>query len=115
MLTQEPGISLGTCQTDTVDSGLLAGADTDGLAVISEADGVGLGILQRNQRDDEVDFGIIGQFLVFGHDVFQQMLADLEVVAALLEGDTENLLVFHFGRNIVRINSHHIVATLTLS
>ena len=31
MLTQEPGISLAASQSDAVDSGLLTGADTDGL------------------------------------------------------------------------------------
>ena len=42
------------------------------------------------------------------------MTANFEVVAALLEGDTEDLLVFHLGGNIVRINGNHIIAALAL-
>ena len=39
MLTQEPGIGLGTRQTGAVDAALLTGADADGLSVIGEANG----------------------------------------------------------------------------
>ena len=45
VLTEEPGISLAACQSYTVDTGLLAGAYTDSLSVISKANGVGLGVL----------------------------------------------------------------------
>ena len=41
MLTQEPGVGLGACQTDAVHAALLAGAHADGLAVHRVAHGVG--------------------------------------------------------------------------
>ena len=43
-LTQPPVICFLSCQTGTVDSGLLSGSDTDGLSVFYVADRVGLGI-----------------------------------------------------------------------
>ena len=93
VLAQEPGIGFAAGKADAVDSGLLTGTDTDGLAVISKADGVRLGVLQGNERNDQVDLGTLGQVLVGGDDVLKQMLADLEVIAALLKGDAEDLLV----------------------
>ena len=104
MLTQEPGVSLAACQTDTVDTGLLTCAHTDGLAVIGKADRIGLGVLQGDQGDDQIDLGGLGQFLVGGNDVLQQVLADLEVVPALLEGNAEDLLMFLLSRDIVGVD-----------
>ena len=42
VLTQEPGISLTASQSDTVDTALLTGTNTDSLSVISKADGIRL-------------------------------------------------------------------------
>ena len=71
MLTQEPGVGLAAGQTDAVDPGLLTGTHADGLAIIGEANGVGLGVFQGDQGDDQIDFCTFGQFLVGGDDVFQ--------------------------------------------
>ena len=93
MLTQEPGIRLAAGKSDTVDAALLASTDTNCLAVISKADRVGLGVFQSNQRNNQIDFGILRQVLVIGDNILQKMFADLKVVAALLKGNTEDLLM----------------------
>ncbi len=51
VLPQEPVVRLLPGQARAVDAALLSGADADGLAVFHIADGVGLGILQRDERD----------------------------------------------------------------
>ena len=114
MLAQEPGVRLGACQTGAVDPGLLTGAHADGLTVKGKADGVTLGVFQGDQSHDQVNLGILGQFLVGSYDVFQQRRTDLEIVAALLEGDAEDLLgLLHLG-NVVRVNGNDVVAALPL-
>ena len=69
VLTQEPGIGLGTCQAGAVDTALLTGTDTNSLSVISETNRVRLGVLQGNQRYDQVDLSILGQFLILRNDI----------------------------------------------
>ena len=44
----------------------------------------------------------------------KQVLVDLQLVAALLKGDAEHILVLHRGGDIVGVDLHHIVAALTL-
>ena len=95
MLAQEPVVRLVARQTRAVDAALLARAHADGLAVLHIADGVGLGVLQGDEGDEHVPLGGLGQLLVVSDDVVQQGLADGEAVAALLEGDTEDVLVLH--------------------
>ena len=113
MLAQEPGVGLAAGKTDAVDSGLLTGAHTDGLAVKGKANGVTLGILQGDQGNDQVDLGGLGQLLVGGDDVLQQMLADLKVVAALLKGDAEDILGFLNGGNISFVDLDDVVDEMT--
>ena len=52
--------------------------------------------------------------LVLRDDVGEQVLVDLEVVAALLEGDAENVLVLLGSGDIVRVDLHHVVVALLL-
>ena len=101
MLTQEPGIGLAAGKTDAMHSGLLTGAHADGLTIVGKANRVALGVFQGDQGDDQIQLGAVGQLLVGGDDVLQQMLADLEIVAALLEGDAENLLALLGIGNVV--------------
>ena len=114
MLPQEPVVRFVPRQTGTVDAALLARAHADGLAVLHIADGVGLGVLQGDEGDEHVPLGGLGQLLVVGDDVVQQGLVDGEAVAALLEGDTEDVLVLHGLGGIVRVDLHHIIAALAL-
>ena len=115
MLTQEPGVCLGACQTSAVDTALLTGTHADCLTVISKANGVRLGVLQGDQGYDQVDLSILRQFFVFGNDVAEQCLIDLEIITALVESNTKDFLDFLFFGNIIGINFHHIVAALALA
>ncbi len=101
-------------QARTVDAALLAGAHTDGLAVLHVAHRIGLGILQRDERHDHVDLRRFRNFLVLGHHVFQQRLVDLEVVVALLEGDAEDVLQLEFRGLVSGIDLDDVVLALLL-
>ena len=114
MLAQEEGVGLGAGQPGAVDTGLLTRAHAHGLPVIGKAHGVGLGVFQGDERHDQVDFGGFGQVFVLGDDVPEQMLADLEVVPPLLEGDAEDLLRLLLGGNVAGVDGHHVVAALAL-
>ena len=94
---------------------LLTSANTDSLSVIGKADGITLGVLQGDQGYDQVDLGILRQFLIFSNDVAEQCLIDLEIIASLVESDTKDFLDFLFLRHIIGINSYHIVAALALA
>jgi hypothetical protein len=59
-----------------VDAGLLARADADGLSAEGVADGVGLRVFQRDERDDEVARSGFRQVLVCGDDVGKQFAVD---------------------------------------
>ena len=54
MLTQPPDVCLIAGKTCAVDTGLLSGTDTDCLTVLNIAYGVRLGILQRNQGNQQI-------------------------------------------------------------
>ena len=97
-----------------MDAALLAGADADGLAVHRVAHGVGLGVFQGDQGDDQVPRGGIRQVLGLRHDIREQLPVDLKVVAALLEGDAEDLLGFLYFGHVVRVDLHDVVVALAL-
>ena len=114
MLPQVPRIGLAARQTRAVDAALLSGTDADGLAIFHVAHRIRLGVLQRDERYDEVDLCGIGDFLVLGHDVCQQILVDGEEVVPLFKRDAENILVFLFGAHVVSIDLHDVVVALLL-
>ena len=114
MLPQEPGVGFGACQTGAVNPGLLSRAHANGLAVIGKANGVGLGVFEGDEGDNQVPFCAFGQVLVLGDDVVQELSVNFEVVPPLLEGDAIDLLLLLLRRDIVRVNGHHIVAALPL-
>ena len=114
VLPQQPVVRLAARQAGAVDAALLAGAHADGLAVLHVADGVGLGVLEGDEGHQHVPFGVVRQLLVVGDDVVQQRLVDGEVVAALLKGDAEHVLVLHLPGHIIRVDLHHVVAALAL-
>ena len=97
-----------------MNSGLLAGTDADGLTVNSVANGVGLGVLQGDQRNDQVDLCAFGQILVGSNDVLQQMCADLEIIAALLKCNAENLLALLYIGDIILVDLDHVISALAL-
>ena len=93
---------------------LLSCADAYRLTVNSEADGVGLSILQCDEGDDEVALRGRRQFLIFSDDVFKQGLVNFEVVSSLLESYTEYLLCLLYLRDIVRIDFNYVVVAAPL-
>ena len=114
MLTEHPVISLAACQTGAVNTALLAGTNTDGLATLDVAHRVGLGILQGDQGQQQVVLCFLGQILVFGDDILQQFFVNFEVVVTLLEVDAVNAANLNGGGLIIGVNLHHIIATLFL-
>ena len=114
MLAQIPVVRLLACQTGAVDAALLACAHADGLTVLHVADGVGLGVFQSDEGHDHVDLGSLRKLLVFRDDVGQHLPVDHKVIAALLEGDAEHILVLRGGGDVVRVDLDHVVAALLL-
>ena len=114
MLAQEPVVGLAARQPRAVDAALLTGADADRLAVLDVADGVGLGVFERDERDDEVDPGLLRQLLRVRHEVLQAAFIDDAVVVALLEGDAEDVAVLVRGANVSFIDLHDVVVALLL-
>ena len=98
-----------------MDAALLAGAHAHSLAAEGVADGVGLGVLEGDEGDDQVELRALGQFLVLCHDLFEQSAIDLKVVAPLLKGDTEDLLVLLGIGDVVRIDLDDVVIAVALA
>src|SRR5689334_5360551 len=103
MLAQIPCSSFRSCQASTVDARLLARADTDGLAVIGEADRVRLGIFERNHSDDQIAFGLRRQFSFRGWDIFEQAGIGNERIALLFKRDAKNVAALNLGWLVVRV------------
>ena len=104
-----PVVRLAAGETRAVDAALLARAHADGLAVLGVADGVRLGVFERDERNDHVALRIIRKGLIFGDDVLQKGLVDLEVVASLLEGNAEDVLLFLRGGNVGGVDLYDVV------
>ncbi len=114
VLTQEPGIGLTAGKTCAMDSRLLTGADADGLTVISIANGIRLRVFKSDKSDDEIARGSLREFFVFGDDIRQQSVVDLELVSSLLEGDAVDLLALDRVGLEARVDLNNIVCTLAL-
>lgn len=90
MEAHPPVVGLVTGKTGAVDTALLAGTETDDLAVESVADRVGLGVLQGDGGNGQVTESSLGQGGVLGGDDVVEGLAggDDDVVAVLGELNT---------------------------
>ena len=109
-MAQLPVVDFLACQAGAVDAALLACAHTDGLAVLHIADGVGLGVFQHDQAHDQIALLGIGHRLVLGYKVLQHGIhADLQILAALLKGDTEYGAALQRSGDIIRINGNDVV------
>ena len=109
-----PVIGLISCETCAVYSGLLSGTDTDGLAVLRICYGVGLRVLDGDEGDGHVETRLLGEFLVLAHDVCESLLGHLVLVATLLEGHTEYLLVLDRIRAVARVDLDDVIVPLLL-
>ena len=97
-----------------MDAGLLSGADADGLSALDEADGIGLGIFQRNQRDLHIDQRRFRHLFLLGHHIGQKVFVDIQLIPSLFKGDAEHLFSLRRVRHIVRIDLDHIVISFFL-
>lgn len=91
VVAQPPVVGLVTSKTGAVDTGLLAGAETDDHSVLGVADRVRLGILEGDGGDNQIADGRLGQVLVLGDEVLEERGIDLDVVTLLLHGETIDL------------------------
>ena len=115
MLTQPPDVSFVACQACTVDAALLSGTNADGLTVLDVANGVGLGVFQGNQGDDEVALSLWCEGLVLCGDVLKQgRVIQLDFITTLFKGYAEALLTLNGLGFVCRINLDDIIGTLTL-
>ena len=69
MLTQIPVVSFLPGETGAVNTALLSCADSDRLPVLDVADGVGLGVFERDKRNDHVDLCLFRQIFIFGDNI----------------------------------------------
>ena len=113
-LAQPPVVRLLAGQSGAVYTGLLSGADADGLSVFHKADRVGLGVFQGNQGDLQISQSALRQILVLCHNVGQQGIVDGQLLSSLLKADAENLLVLQGSGNIVLIDLDHAVVAVFL-
>ena len=98
-----------------MDTALLSCADADSLTVLHVADGVRLCIFQRDEGDDQVALGLGCEGLVLcGHILEEGVVVELDLVAALLEGDAEHLFPLDRLRLVVGVYLDHVIGTLAL-
>ena len=109
MAAEIPVVRLLSRQTGAVDAALLACAHADGLSVLDVADGVGLGVFERDEGKEHIALRTLGQAFIFGDDVLEQALIDFAVVVPLLKGDAENILLLQRRGNIGGVDLHDIV------
>ena len=114
VLSEEPGISLAACKTGAMNSGLLTCSYADSLSVYCKANGVGLSILESDKSDDKIANGTLGKILILCYDICEKGAIYLEVISALLKGDTEYLLMLNGSGNVIGIDLNDIIAALSL-
>ena len=58
--------------------------------------------------------GLLGQVFVLGDDVLEHLLADIQAVVSLFEGDAEDIAALDGGGLIIGVDLNHIIASLAL-
>ena len=115
VLTKPPDVGLVASQTGAMDTALLTGTNTDGLTILNIAYAIALGVLQRNEGDNQVTSGLLGEGLVLCGDILKQCgIGKVYLVASLLEGDAEAVLALDGSRSVLGVNLDDIVCTLAL-
>ena len=97
-----------------MDARLLSRADADRLSVHRVADGVRLRVFQRDEREQEVAVGRIGDVLIRRRAIREAVLCDLHIVALLLERDAVHILALDGGRRVALIHLEDQIAALAL-
>ena len=101
MLAQMPDVRLVARKARAVNAALLARAHADDLPALGVAYRVGLRIFQCDKAQKQIALLLFGERFVFGDDVRERFRAEFRLVASLLEGDAEHVLVLD-GRRRVR-------------
>ena len=115
-LAQPPLIGFVTGETCAVDTALLTGTDADSLSVLDIADAVALCIFQCDEGNLQVADSLRSEVLVLRRNLFEEFrVVEIAVVAALLKGDAEDLLVLDRLGYIVRVDLDDAVSALALS
>ena len=114
MLAQIPDVRFVAGKARAVNARLLARANADGLPARGVADGVGLGVFQRNQGDDEIARGVLRQIFVLGDNLAEERVVDLQIVAPLLKGNAKHVFQLYFRGNILRVDLHDVIAAFAL-
>lgn len=112
-----PVVGLVAGETGAVDTGLLAGSETNDLAVDGVADGVALGVLEGDGGDGQVTSGAFGEGLAIlgGDDGVEGLGGDFDVVSVLLEGDAVDGSGFCGSWGIVGVDlENEVLAALLL-
>ena len=112
MLAQPPVVRLLARQPRTVDARLLSRSDADGLSALNVADGIGLGVFERDHRDGKIDFRLIGQLLLVRHNICKKVVVDDKLVAPLLKRNAVHLLAFQRPRLVTLVDLDDIVSAL---
>ena len=114
-LAQPPLIGLVAGETCAVDAALLTGSDADSLSVLDIADAVALCIFQCDEGNLQVADRLRSEVLVLRRNLLEEFrVVEIAVVAALLKGDAEDLLVLDRFGYIVRVDLDDAVSTLAL-
>lgn len=121
-MPQPPDVGLAPGEARAVDARLLARAEADERAVLCVRDAVGLGVLERERREDEVRQRVRGKLgevksegdehsnegrtylRALGNDVVEEGGIDLCVVPALLEMHTVHLLGLDLAWDVSWVN-----------
>mmetsp|Transcript_18156 Transcript_18156/g.32521 ORF Transcript_18156/g.32521 Transcript_18156/m.32521 type:complete len:321 (+) Transcript_18156:208-1170(+) len=97
VLAEVPDTQLGPGELHAVDARLLPGAHAHHLAVLGEADRVGLGVFGTDGGQNAVDDGRVRHVLVLGDDVLEHLLGHHGVVPLLGEAKPVDLPVLVGG------------------
>ena len=92
-----------------MDTGLLAGSDTDGLSPLHIAYGIRLGIFQRNQRDLHVDQCILRNLPIHRDHIGKEISVYIQLVTPLFERNSVHLLPLYRRWPISFIDLNHII------
>lgn len=117
MESHPPVVGLVTGKTGAVNSGLLASAETDDLAVDGVADGVALGVLEGDGGDGKITGSALGEgtSILGGDDGGEGLGGDGDVVAVLLEVDAVDGSGLGGGRGVLGVDlEDEITAALLL-
>ena len=117
MLSDPPVVRFLAGQSGAMNSGLLACAHTDHLAISGIANRVRLRVLERYRRNQQISQRILAEHLVLGYHVRKRARIDFHIVSTLLQSKAEYCPRLDCVRLVfVHVESQHtVVAALFLA